>query len=338
MDQRPSDPDLSRRLGSLIFATVVAKSIYVAAKLRIADRLLDGLRPVEELARETDTDPDALCRVLRALAAEGLFDEAEPRMFAVTELGRLLAEETPGSRRADALMFGEQVDPVLAQLLESVQTGEPAGPRVFGKHYFDWLAENPEAAENFNTAMAVGGTARLPALLSLDVWQRAEQVVDVGGGNGSVLTALLPDHPALRGVVFDLPHVEAEAEATIAAAGLSDRCKFVGGSFFDSVPKGADVYLLLQILHDWNDADATHILHTCREAIRDDGRIVVVEHFIADERTRSDAAWLDVLMLVLIGGKERTEPEWRALFAAGGFELERITPGERAAAIEARPV
>ncbi len=332
-----ADPALSQRIMSLIFGAIPAQTLYVAAKLGIADELAGGPLSVDELATRTSTNADALCWILRALAVEGVFEEVEPRTFAVTELGRLISEDAPGSRRYDSLMLAEQVAPVFGHILESVRTGQPAARLVFGKPYFDWLVEHPDAAETFNKAMESGATARLPTLLSLDLWDDVTHVVDVGGGNATALVALLTAHPQLHGVVFDLPHVKGEAEAVIASSGLGARCDFVGGSFFESVPEGGDVYILLQILHDWNDADATRILHSCREAIRDRGRLVVVEYVLTDEGG-DGAKWLDVLMLVMLGGRERREAEWRRLLSRGGFEVERITSGARASAIEARPI
>jgi len=200
---------------SLIFGAIPAQTLYVAAKLGIADELAGGPLSVDELATRTSTNADALCRILRALAVEGVFEEVEPRTFAVTELGRLISEDAPGSRRYDSLMLAEQVAPVFGHILESVRTGQPAARLVFGKPYFDWLVEHPDAAETFNKAMESGATARLPTLLSLDLWDDVTHVVDVGGGNATALVALLTAHPQLHGVVFDLPHVKGEAEAVI---------------------------------------------------------------------------------------------------------------------------
>jgi O-methyltransferase domain len=334
--KRTADSNLSQRIMSLIFGAIPAQTLYVAAKLGIADELAGGPLSVDELATRTSTNADALYRILRALAVEGVFEVVKPRTFAVTELGRLISEDAPGSRRYDSLMFAEHVAPVFEHMLESVRTGQPAASLVFGMPYFDWLAEHPEAAETFNKAMESGATARLPTLLTLDLWDEVTHVVDVGGGNATALVALLKAHPQLHGVVLDLPHVRGEAEAVIGAAGLGDRCEFVGGSFFESVPEGGDVYVLLQILPDWNDADATRILHSCREAIPEQGRLVVVEYVLTDEEG-DGAKWLDVLMLVLLGGRERTEAEWLRLLSAGRFEVERIRAGARASAIEARP-
>ncbi len=336
MSEAPDLADL-RRIFNLIFGTIRAKAVYVAAKLGVADELADGPLAVGELARRTDADPDALYRVLRALAAEGLFEEVEPRTFAVTDLGRLISEDAPGSRKYLSLMLAEQTDPVFDHMLEVVRTGKPAAVSTFGKPYFHWLGDNPEAAEIFNKAMGTGAAARLPTLLPLGIWAEARSVVDVGGGNGTAVAALLKQHPHLRGIDFDLPQVGAEAEALLAAEGVADRATFEAGNFFETVPSGGDVYVLLQILHDWSDEEATRILRSIRGTIGDDGRLVVLEDIVPDG-AGAGPLLLDLQMLVLLGGRERTETEWCELLAGGGFEVTRITPGPRASAIEARPV
>src|SRR5262249_46175156 len=206
--------------------------------------------------------------------------EVEPRVFDVTPLGRLIATDAPGSLRFLSVMFAEQTDPLFDHIIESVRTGEPAAERVFGKPYFDWHAENPEASEIFNKAMAGGPPSRLPALLHPDFWPGEKLVVDVGGGNGTILTGLLREHPQLCGIVFDQPHLASEVDATIRAVGLADRCSFVGGNFFVEVPPNGDVYILAFILHDWGDEDAGRILTSCRRAVSAEGRLVLLEQIV----------------------------------------------------------
>jgi hypothetical protein len=331
------DPTLYQRITEMIFGGIRSKAVYAAAKLEVADELSDGPLPVDELARRTATSPDALYRLLRALAGEGLFEEVEPRVFAVTELGRLISEDAPGSRRYLSLMFAEQTDPLFEHIVESVQTGQPAAKTALGKTYWDWLAERPEAAEIFNKAMAGGASMRLPALLELTLRDTATRVVDVGGGNGTGVAALLTRYPHLEGVVFDLPHVREEAEANLAEARVGDRSEFVGGSFFESVPDSGDVYVLHQILHDWSDEEATQILRTVRRATGDDDKLVVLDHVVPEEGGSHPSLLLDLQMLVLLGGRERTEAEWRTLLTTGGFDLQRVTSGPRGSALEAQP-
>jgi SAM-dependent methyltransferase len=330
------DADDASRIRSLILGGVRAKLVYVVAKLGIADELAAGPLPIDEVARRTGAQLVALQRVLRALAAEGLFEEVEPRTFAVTSLGRLLAEDEPGSRKYDALLFGEHVDRVLAHISESVRSGRPAAVHAFGRPYFDWLDREPEAATIFNKAMIAGARATLPMLLPLEIWSRATSVVDVGGGNGTILAALLKDHPHLFGTVLDLPHAEVEATRLLAAEGVADRGSFEPGNFFERVPAGADVYLAVQVLHNWSDDDALRILRNVREAADQRGRLLLIEILVADDDP-SSAAWADALSLVWLGGTERTEAEWRQLLDHGGFRVDAITPGERVSAIEAQP-
>jgi uncharacterized protein YciI/SAM-dependent methyltransferase len=330
LDGRPAPPDDLTRILGLVFGNARAKSLYVAAKLGLADELAGGPLPVDELARRTDSNEDALHRVMRQLAREGLFAEVEPGTFAVTDLGRLMSEDAPGSRKYLSLMFAEQTDRVFDHLLEVVRTGEPAAKHAFGKPYWDWLSDHPGAAEIFNKAMASGATHRLASLLPLGIWSKAGTVVDVGGGNGTAIAALLKAHPHLRGTVFDLLHAQPEAMRLLETEGVADRAAFVPGSFFEAVPGGADVYVLFQVLHNWNDEDGRRILRTIRGAIPAAGQLVVVEDFaLADDPA--------LLALVLLGGRERTAEGWTNLLAAGGFEVTRITPGPRASAIEARP-
>jgi hypothetical protein len=321
---------------SLLFGSVRARLVYVAAKLGVADELSTGPLSLDELAQRTDTDADALLIVLRALAAERLFEEVEPRVFAVTEVGRPLAEDAPRSRKYDALMFGEHVDRVFAHVLESVRTGQPAAPRTFGRPYYEWLNEDADAARIFNNAMTGGARATLPTLLSLDLWRDVESVVDVGGGNGTVLAALLKEHPHLRGVVFDLRHAADDARAVLSAEGVADRGAFEAGNFFERVPPGADVYLEVQVLHNWSDEDAVRVVSRVREAAAETSRLLLIEAVVPDDDPAA-AAVVNALSAVWLGGKERVEMEWRQLLDRGGYRLERITHGERVAALEARP-
>jgi hypothetical protein len=322
------------RIIRLIFSSVRSRAVYVAAKLELADELADGPLPLRELARRTDTSADALRRLLRLLADDELVLEVEPDVYAVTTAGRLLARSDPESAWSAAVMLGEHMDPVFAHVLETMRTGRPAADRVFGKHYFEWLGDHPDEAEIFNLAMSAGARARLPTLLQLDFWPEVGNIVDVGGGDGTIVAALLKEHAQLRGTVFDLPHAEPAARRVLAD--VADRASFEAGDFFASVPAGADVYLLLQILHDWTDEDAGRILLTVRRAIGADSRLVVVEEIVPENGPAPVV--LDFSMLVLLGGRERTEAEWRALLAEHGFEVTAVTPGPRSAAIEARPV
>jgi SAM-dependent methyltransferase len=300
-------------------AFMVSQSIYAATKLSIPDLLAEGPRQAKELADAAGADGDALYRLMRMLSGQGIFVEQPDGRFANSELSELL-RDTPGSFRDFALIFGEDFYPAFGATLRMVQTGDPAFDAVFGKRYDDHLAARPEDSTRFNRFMA-GGKDMLAELLAADEWRGDETVVDVGGGNGALLVGLLERLPGLRGVVFDLPHVVPEAEERIRAAGLDARCEAVGGSFFDGVPEG-DVYVLSHILHGWEHEPALRILRAVRSAIREGGRVLVVDGVVAPPN-EPGSKLMDLLMLT-IGGRERTKDEWRELIAGGGFELAGI--------------
>ena len=310
--------------------------LYVVAMLGVADALAGGPRPVAEVAREVGADPDALGRIIRALVAMGVFTQPQPGVVGLTDVGELLVEG-PGSTRHNAIFFGDLTYRTWGGALWSARTGRPAFDELYGVPFFDYLAEHLDDAEMFNRAMEGGSAARLPPLLARD-WQGVRTVVDVGGGNGAVLRALLEANDHLRGVVFDLPNVAGSAQREIDAAGLAERCVAAGGSFFDEAPAGGDVYLLAQILHDWDDGDAVRILRRVREAMRDDALLLVLELIVPEDDRPHLSKLIDLQMLVLLGGRERTRTQWAELLGRGGFELADVTDGQRASVIEARPI
>jgi SAM-dependent methyltransferase len=324
------------RLRSLIFGGIHARLVVVAVQLGIPDVLAARALTTQEIARHTRTQSLPLRHVLRALTADGLLEEVAPDTFELTDVGRLLVDDPAGSRRNDALLIGDHVDRVFAHVLDAVRTGEPAGELAFGRPYFEWLNEHPEAAAIFNNAMTLGARAALPTLLELDVWSRARTVVDVGGGNGTAIAALLREHEHLRGVVFDLPHAASAAAAVLEAAGVSGRASFEAGSFFERVPTGADVYVAVQVLHNWPDEEASRILRRIREAITQNGRLLLIEVVVADDEP-SATAFVDAVSFFWLGGTERTKAAWRQLLERSGFRLDRIRPREWVSAIEALP-
>ena len=327
--------DTARRLQQLISGHMQTQCTYVVAKLGIVDRIPEGgSAHVDELARAVGANADALYRVLRALAGEGLFVEVSPRTFGTTELGELLRGRD-GSLRDLALMHGEQIMPLFMHTIETVRTGMPVPVLRDGQTRWEQLAADPEQAEIFNRAMRARAFALIRTACSLD-WSDVRSVVDVGGGIGGVLLPLLQQEQHMHGTLFDLAQVEQDAQAAIQEAGLADRCSYVSGDFFEAVPADADVYLLSNVLHDWNDADALRILATCRAAVRARSSLVVLENLIPQNDEPHPAKMLDVLMLVMLGGRERTADEFRMLLEAGGFELVRVT-GDAPAALEARP-
>lgn len=304
----------------------VSQSIYVAAKLGVADLLADGPKPVGALAAETGSDASSLRRMLRALASVGVFTEASPDAYALTPLAALLQSETPNSMRALAIMYAEEQYHAWGALLHSVRTGETAFEQQFGTAYFDYLARHPEADRTFNEAMT-GWTAQLVgAVVEVYDFSPFKTIVDVGGGYGTLLAAILQSNLAAQGILFDQPHVVADAKEQLASAGLAERCSTVGGDFFVEDPAGGDAYLLAQILHDWDDDHCVTILRNCRRAITAHGKLIVIELVLPSGEEPFFGKWLDLHMLVLLGSRERTAAEYGALFEAAGFELSRVVP------------
>lgn len=319
-----------------IMGFIVAQAIHAVTEAGVVDRLAEHPRTVAELAAATGTDPDALHRFLRALTAEGLFVEDPPGTVALTEMGALLRSDAPGSlRHFSALMTGEAYQ-VWELAGHSLRTGTAAFAQRFGKPLFDWLAEHPDKAAQFNTAQAGLVQLRLLPLLDHD-WSDVATVVDIGGGNGGLLSRLLTRHRHLHATLLDLPHVVEQASATLAAAGVADRCQLVPGDFLTTVPDGADAYVMAQILHDWDDDKAAQILHRCRAAMPDNARLLVLEQAIPDHHQPHPAKLLDLHMLVLLGGRERTETDWHNLLGKTGFTVTAITHHARSSLIQARP-
>jgi O-methyltransferase domain/Dimerisation domain len=302
-------------LWNLMRGAMATRAVAVLAELRVADALADGPRPVEEVAREVGADPDTLHRLLRALASDGVFAEEERGVFRNTSASELLRG---GGWDDFAHLFGGIWYRTVAEL--DAQTREAVFPQIVGDDFWSWLAANPSERAAFDRAMDGGeGGSRVEQLAALD-WRGDETVVDVGGGNGSLLRGLLDRVPGLRGIVFDLPETNRDE------AIFDERMSFVSGSFFAHVPPG-DVYVLSAILHDWDDERAGAILSTIRAAAPAGARVLVAESVIPPGNDPNGAKWLDLLMLVLAGGRERTEPEWRRLLERAGLEPVRIEDG-----------
>lgn len=309
----------------LVLGCAQSQAVVVAAQLGVADVLEDGPLPVDEIAERTGADGDALYRVLRALATIGVFIEVSPRRFGLTPIAALLQSNAPDSMRSFVLMWGEHF-PAWADLLHSVTTGRPAFDKVFGKPVFDHLADHPESARIFDEAMTGIHGPETGAMIAAYSFDSFETIVDIGGGNGSVLLDVLRSAPRARGIVFDLAHVAERTSAMLARSDLARRCSAQGGSFFDSVPAGADAYILRHIIHDWDDDRATQILARCREAMKPGGRVLIVESVINPGNEPHPGKWLDVIMLAIPGGRERTAEEYRHLLGRAGLELSRIIP------------
>jgi ubiquinone/menaquinone biosynthesis C-methylase UbiE len=327
------------RLNELLTGYWHTQAIYVAAKLGLADQLGDGPRTSGQLATAVQVDPAALYRLLRALASIGIFREAADGRFELTPMAECLRDHRPGSMRALAIMSGEEHYRAWGELLYSVQTGKPAFDKIYGLPIFDFLAQHPEQAAIFDAAMVGVHGRETSAMLDAYDFSTIGTLADVGGGNGSLLMTVLRRHPSVRGILYDLPGVVERARPGIAAAGLAERCTVLAGNFFEQAPPGADAYLMRHILHDWDDDRAITILRNIRKVIRPDGKLLVIEGVIPPGNDPAFGKLLDLTMLVLPGGKERTADEYRVLFQAGGFELRQIVPtAAEVSVLEGRPV
>nr|AHE14572.1 N-methyltransferase MarM [uncultured bacterium] len=321
-------------LMQMITGSLVGQAIHVAAKLGVADALKDGPKGREALAKDVGADPEALYRVLRALASFGIFAEDGEGRFALTPLAECLRSDVPGSMRAFATVFGEPWRwRTLGEIVHSVRTGQPAFDKLHGMNLFEYLTRNPEDARLFGEAMTSfsrreftgASIGEIDAVLQAYDFSAFRRVVDVAGGHGSFIAAALKANPGLGGVLFDVPPVIEDARKYLVAEGLVERCEAVGGSFFDGVPAGGDVYVMKRVIHDWDDARAAAILTQCRRAMAPGGRVALVEMVIPAGNTPFFGKIVDLEML-LIGGRERTASEYRALLASAGFELTRIVP------------
>jgi hypothetical protein len=314
------------------------QAIYVAAKLGLADLLADGPKTADALASSTKTNPRAIYRLMRALASLGIFVEDDQHRFSLTPLAECLRSDVPGSVRSLAIMRGEWQYESWGQLLFSIQTERSAFERIYQKPLFEFLAENPEKGKLFDEAMTGVHGRETTAMLEAYDFSGIGVLADIGAGNGEVISSILKKYPDMRGILFDQPSVIERTKANVAAAGLADRCRVVAGSFFEAVPAGADAYLMRHIIHDWDDDKAVTILRHCRKAMSK-GKLLIVEGIVPPGNDPSVSKFFDLAMMVVPGGMERTEEEYRRLFEASDFKLKQIVPTKTwISIIEGEPV
>jgi len=297
----------------------------MSAKLGVADFLASGSLTGDELAKRMGANSHALFRVMRFLTSLGIFTQDSSDKFGLTSISRHLRTDVPESLRDLIIMFGEEHYKAAGELLHVVLTGETAFNYVYGKPLFEYLAEHPEASKTFNAAM-VQGLGRFGSPFETYDFTGRRLVVDVGGGHAHLLAYVLRSNPSLNGILYDLPQGATEAAAYLESQGVSSRSRIVTGSFFDSIPSGGDVYVMSRVLHDWPDEKARLILTNCRKVVSKDGVLLISEIVLpqGDALSMGQDLDMDLVMLFMLGGTERTEAEWRNLLQGSGFALRRI--------------
>ena len=303
----------------------VSRIVYAAAKLGLADQLEAGPRSAAELSGATRTHAPSLHRLMRTLASLGILTECDAQRFALTPLGEALKSGAPGSARASLLAFGsEWQSGAWQQIMHSLETGKSGMEKAWNMPLFDHLAQHPEEAALFSETMVGFHGTEPPAVAAAYDFSQFEIVVDLGGATGNLLSAILAQHARPRGVLFDRSHVVGEAPALLAAHGVAERVSIVAGDFFETVPVGGDAYLLSHIIHDWNEDQCLTILDNCRKAMKPSSRLMIIESVLPAGDTPHPSKVLDMVMLVLTGGQERTEAEYSALLGKAGFRLTSV--------------
>lgn len=328
----------TERLNQIMSAAALTKAVCSIAELGIADHIAPGTaRSAKFLAEATGTHERSLYRVLRFLASHGLFQETPSGDFEHTALSSALRSDAEGSYRAAAQMFN-RLFPGWNGLAHAIQTGEPGFNKVFGKPVFDYVAEHQDLGPILDAGMTCIHGYETEAMLNAYDFSTVKVLADIGGGNGSLLSGVLQRHPLMRGMLFDLGHVVARARERLKQHRLSDRCELIEGSFFDTVPPGADAYLFRHIIHDWTDEQCGRILGHCRRAMPSGGRLLIVECIVPEGNQRSIAKDFDMTMMTFPGGMERTEAEFRALLKQAGFALSSVTPtSSMVSVVEGKP-
>ncbi len=318
----------------LLFGKQLTYSLSGVARLGVADHMGKTGRAVEELAAKVGAHAPSLYRVMRMLASLGVFKESPPRHFALTPVGELLKTDAPVSLRYMAMMFGEEFSTrAYAHFTECLRTGGDGVSEAYGKDIWQVLAEHPAQCEVFQNAMTANSSGSVPAMVEAYDFGGIERIADVGGGHGLLLGSILRSAPKMQGILFDRPEVVGSLPKS-AFAGLEGRVAVEGGSFFERVPDGCDAYIMKHIIHDWDDEHCRTILSLMRERLPKGGRVLVCEMVVSDDPGPTPAKMLDIEMLVMtVGGKERTEAEFAELFASAGLRLNRIVPTTRPIAV-----
>ena len=318
----------------------ISRAVYVIGKLGIPDLLAAGPKTAEELASATKTHAPSLFRILRALVSVGVLNYAEGGRFAQTPLSETLVTDAPGSLRWFAVSeLGQEHYPAWGNLMHSVKTGEIAFDNFFGVDIWKYFQQNPEDAVVFNNSMSSVTAVTNEAITSLYDFSQFGTIVDVGGGHGGLITSILKKNPKVKGILFDAAEVIAGARPKIEAAGLADRVETASGNFFKSVPAGGDAYIMKWIIHDWDDKKSDTILRNCRNQMQANSKLILVDCVVPETNEPHFSKFIDLNMLVMTGGKERTEEEFAQLLATADFRLLRVIPTDQPFSIvEAEPV
>jgi hypothetical protein len=323
----------------MIVGMWVSQALGVAAKLGVADIIGEGTVSSEVIAEKTGVAPEPLYRLLRALAAQDIFEESSLGQFKLTGLGRCLRSDVPESVRAMAIFQSQYQWPHWAELLSSVKTGETAAEKVRGKSLFEFMVSHPDAQTQFDEFMASVSSMETSAVLGAYSFASYKVIADIGGGTGRFLSAILESAPRAKGILYDQPHVVKGAYDHFSSPSLKGRCEIVGGNFFESVPSGAEAYVMKHIIHDWEESLCVKILGNIRNRIPSNGKLILVETVVPGPHVPHFSKLLDLEMLVAAGGKERTVDQYRDLFSKCRFKLERVVPTvSMASVIEANPV
>jgi len=321
----PDSLPLSAQLIRMGYGFMYTKLVYMSASLNLGERLTEGPRPSDEIAGELGLHPPFLYRLMRAIAGEGILTEVEEGVFGLTEMGKCLRPDHPDGAYASILAScSPAVIAAWEKLPEVIEQGGVGFERAFGKGWFEWLAQQPELSTQFNKSMAGVFGMEPPLVAEAYDFSVFESIVDVGGGNGNLLSHILSRYKGPHGLVFDQPHVVTEAQSLSTERGLSDRIDTRAGDFFAAVPAGSDAYILSHVLHDWDDDQAIQILTNCRKAIQAGGKLLILEWVLPEGDTPHVAKVVDINMMMLMGGEERTGKQYGRLLDKAGFRITRI--------------
>jgi hypothetical protein len=326
--QRDEPEAPEAKLTQIFWGLYPARALHTVAELGVADLLKSGPRPIGEIAKEVGAVQEPLHRMMRALAGAGVFTEVDSGEFALTEMGELLRSDAPGSLRGYIALYGTDLLLRAAnELGATVRTGKPGAEVAFGVPLYGYLSQHPDTAQVFDSAMTSVSSMDHAAVLAAYDFTGVQTVVDVGGGQGALMAAILQAYPGTRGILLERADVLQGAAVQLGERGVAQRCDLVAGDFFAEIPPGADTYLMKRVLHNWDDDRALAILRACRKAIPEGGRLLIIDAVVPPGDAPSPTKLLDLVMLSLLaGGKERTEGELRSLLTQAGFQLQRVIP------------